>query len=103
MKIGLDLDETITEFPAFFALLAGALIDAGHQVHVITYRSPEPDGDNPATREELDGLGIRYTELHLPDGISDAPQWKARVASAVGLDLMIDDSPEVLAAMPAGV
>ena len=102
MRVGIDLDATITDVPQFFALLSGALVDAGHEVHVITYRSPDMF-PREETLHDLDALGIRYTRLHLPAGSLDAPEWKARVAAELGLDIMIEDSPEVLAAMPEGV
>jgi len=100
MIIGLDLDCTITELPELFSLLTSALVDAGHEVHVITYRPP---GTETQVRATLAELGIRYTWLHLPPAPVSAPEWKAVVAAELGLDLMIEDSPEVLARMPAGV
>ena len=38
MRIGIDLDFTITDFPEFFSVVASALLRTGHEVHVITYR-----------------------------------------------------------------
>ncbi len=100
MIIGIDLDDTISALPELFSLLTSALIDAGHEVHVITYRAP---GTEDWVRTELAELGIRYTGLHLPTGPGPAPEWKARVVAELGVELMIEDSPEVLARMPVGV
>ena len=36
MKIGIDLDETISDGPEFSAILSAALVAAGHEVHVVT-------------------------------------------------------------------
>lgn len=36
MKIGIDLDATITVYPAVFSGLTAALKKAGHEVHIIT-------------------------------------------------------------------
>jgi len=100
MIIGLDLDDTITELPEFFGIVVGALLDSGHEVHVITFREP---GTEEGVRAELAELGIRYTDVHLPTGRCKAPEWKAGVAKELELDLMIDDSPEVLSEMPESV
>src|SRR5262245_5168369 len=100
MIVGVDLDDTISELPEFFSVLTAALVDAGHEVHVITYRQVVPDG---AVRAELAALGLRYTALHLPRTACSPPEWKAGLAAELGIDLMIEDSPEVLARMPMGV
>jgi hypothetical protein len=100
MIIGLDLDNTISDLPEFFSVVAAALVDAGHEVHIITYREP---GTDAGVRSELEQLGMRYTRLHLPRRSCSAPEWKAELAADLGLDLMIEDSPEVLARMPDAV
>ena len=99
MKIGLDLDETISALPEWFALISRALVEAGHEVHVITYR---PVGSEAAVHAELQDHGIGYTALHVPLESVQAPAWKAGLAAELGLDLMVEDSPEVLARMPEG-
>jgi hypothetical protein len=100
MIVGVDLDDTISELPEFFSVLTAALVDAGHEVHVITYRQI---GTDDAVRAELAALGLRYTALHLPRTACSPPEWKAALAAELGIDLMIEDSPEVLARMPSGV
>lgn len=101
MIVGLDLDATISGAPEFFAMLTNALVAGGHEVHVITFRDAS---DRAATVAELEAYGIAWTRLLLPpDEVSDPPSWKAEVARRLGLDAMFEDSPEVLAAMPAGV
>jgi hypothetical protein len=101
MKIGLDLDFTITTVPEFFAVISKALMDVGHEVHVITFRDAS---SREETRRELVEMGINFSGLHLPsDTVSSAPDWKAEVAKDIGLDIMFEDSPENLAAMPDGV
>ncbi len=99
MKIGLDLDNTITDAPWLFSILCAGLIAKGHEVHILTYR----DGDPEETAEELRILGITYTELHLPTVTEDMSKWKGRLAKELRLDVMIDDSPENLAEMPENV
>ena len=99
MIIGLDLDDTISDLPEFFSVLTRALVDAGHEVHVISFRQP---GTEPRVERELADLGIAFTALHIPEDLVQPPSWKADVARELKLDVMIEDSPEVLAAMPAG-
>lgn len=98
MKVGLDLDYTITAAPEFFRVLAKALIESGHEVHIITYRDSLED-----TKRDIQDLDMPYTELHLPVGEVEPHVWKAEMAKKLGLAVMIDDAPEVIAAMPKGV
>lgn len=94
-KVGIDIDFTITEMPEFFALLTASLLKNGSEVHVISYREDEKE-----TIQELKQLNIKYTQLHLPRGDQEMVSWKSNLAAELDLDLMIEDSPEVLAAMP---
>lgn len=95
MKIGLDLDFTITEIPEFFQILSQALILTGHEIHIITYRDNEEK-----VKQELFSFGITYTKIHLPTKAEPVATWKAKVVTELGLDIMIDDAPEVIAALP---
>ena len=45
MRIGIDLDETISAMPEWFSLLTKAVVTSGHEIHVITYREA---GTEPA-------------------------------------------------------
>ena len=102
MNIGLDIDGTISEAPEFFSLLSASLKAAGHKVHIVTYRDPKSIEE---TKQELKSWKIAYDALHLPEegfGMGMA-EWKRDVAKAMNLDLMADDSLEVLAAMPNGI
>ena len=100
MIVGLDLDYTISAFPAWFALVSRALVNDGHEVHVLTHREP---GTAASVQVELAGMKIEYTALHLPTDGESPEVWKPRKAAELGLDMMIEDAPEVLARMPAGV
>ena len=101
MKYGIDIDGTISFLPEFFALLTKALIDNGHEVHIITYRSKSNRFD---TMKDLENWSISYTELHMA-GYSDSPMhlWKASLAEKLNIDVMFDDSIEIIAAMPKKV
>jgi hypothetical protein len=95
MVIGIDIDDTITRAPAFFAAITGALIDAGHRVVIITFRE-----HSQATVDELAGWGIRYSELvcsSLDQCLEHGPNaWKAAMCREQGVDVFFDDDPSVL-------
>lgn len=96
MKIGLDLDGTITDAPEFFSLLTN-LFTPQHEVHIITYR----DDNKEDVAAELKSYGITFTDIHLPPWEEkDAPAWKRKIAKELDLDVMFEDSPEVLDQMP---
>ena len=109
MRLGLDIDGTITADPVFFRERAVAVIKDGGEVHVVSSRSPEARLE---TVTELSELGIRYSTLHLLPHIS-AAQWlcphreldwyqkhmwlKVAYATEYRLDCFVDDDPKVLA------
>lgn len=63
MNIGIDLDDTISEAPEFFAVLSAAFLARGHAVHVVTYREP---GTESSVASELREHGVPFTALQLP-------------------------------------
>ena len=71
MRLGLDIDGTITADPVFFGARAAAVIKNGGEVHVVTSRSAEARVE---TVTELRELGIRYSTLHLLPHINAAQQ-----------------------------
>lgn len=71
MRLGLDIDGTITADPVFFGERASAVIKNGGQVHVVSSRSPEARVE---TVTELRELGISYSTLDLLPHMS-AAQW----------------------------
>jgi UDP:flavonoid glycosyltransferase YjiC (YdhE family) len=58
MKIGLDLHGVIDARPQFFAELSQALVQAGHEVHILT-GPPVTD----ELKDELASYGVVYTHL----------------------------------------
>jgi hypothetical protein len=100
MKIGLDLDDTLANIPEFFKIVCAALFAAGHEIHIFAYRD---ENRRAETEQELSEQKVPFTELHLPAEEDEMAPWKARVAGRLELDLMIDDSPEVLAHTPRKV
>jgi len=99
MKVALDIDDTITRHPAFFAFLSKALLDAGHEVVILTFRE-----DRTSTAADLAGWGVVYTDLitstldaHLEHGVNE---WKGAMCQQHGIDLFFEDSMEVLQHVP---
>lgn len=96
LHIALDIDDTITAAPAFFALLTHALPAA--RVSVLSFRDDEPEA-----RRLLAELGIRYDDLVLIcdpmrgncDGLP-WEEWKAGAIAALGADVVFEDMPEVV-------
>jgi predicted ATP-dependent endonuclease of OLD family len=99
MNIGIDLDGTITEMPQLFAVLTNALIATGNKVHIITYR----DDTKEEIAKELEDFGVSFTEIWLPNKDVNPVAWKRELAKVLDLDMMFEDSPEVLDGMPEKV
>lgn len=89
--LAIDLDGCVDEAPAFFGTLTHAWPG---EVIVITYRD-----DRSKAEADLAQHGIRYTNLVLVANF-DA---KAEVIRELGVDVYIDDQPEMLKNVPAGV
>ncbi|MBL8990935.1 MAG: HAD family hydrolase [Phycisphaerae bacterium] len=94
MVIGLDLDDTITRHPAFFACIASALRAAGHRVLVVTHR----EDPNDALRT-LNDLGVAHDAVICPrpgDRARHGLAWKAAVCREQGVSVMFEDCPETV-------
>jgi hypothetical protein len=102
MNIGLDVDGCISEAPEFFAVLSHAFRAAGHRVYVISFRDQCGQKD---TEAELSMWGISHDGLFLAprNETQSMWKWKAEIAERLKIDVMIDDSPNVLNAMPLPV
>ncbi len=82
MKFAFDIDETITEAPEEFAAIINALMDAGHEVHIITFRT---ELHKEQTEKELRDYGIlKYTQLHITGD-------KDKICMEHDIDMAIDD------------
>jgi len=89
--LGLDLDGTITEAPKFFSAWTHSWPG---RVVIITYRN-----DREKTIADLEHLMIRYDDLVLVDRMDG----KAAVIAEYGVSMYVDDQPEMLKNVPAGV
>ena len=83
-SLGIDLDGTIDESPAFFAALTHSWPG---RVTVVTFRD-----DRAKAAADLAGHGVRYDELVLVERFDAKPQ----VIAEKGIDVYFDDQDEML-------
>ncbi len=95
MKIGLDLDNTITSNPTsveFFRILTKALI-GDNNICIITDRDP---AKREETEEELAVLGIRFNKLVITEN-------KAQYILKNGIDVFFEDTDEYILELPENI
>jgi hypothetical protein len=107
LRLGLDIDDTITADPAGFARIAERVLAGSGEVHVVTSRSAQ---GRKETIAELADYGLRYDKLYFLPPMSMAnlvcplPQldwyskflWcKLDYAQARGLECFVDDDDRV--------
>lgn len=85
MKIGIDIDGTITAHPAFFSKLSLLWDD---DVYAVTFRPPNKQRD----LEELQKLGVCVTDILYANQIQD----KAVLCEKYGIEVLFDDIPDFL-------
>ncbi|MHC4625195.1 MAG: hypothetical protein ACYS4W_14975 [Planctomycetota bacterium] len=93
LKIGVDLDGTISEYPEFFRVLTGAMAEAGCRIYVITDRMP---GSEANVARELSDHGITYHTIKIT---SD----KAGFIEDEGIRVLFDDMDRYFRNLPADV
>lgn len=81
LKIGVDLDGTVSEYPVFFKLFTKAMARSGCKIYIITDRVP---GTERQVQGELEGYGITYDVLKITGG-------KAEYILDEGIDVLFDD------------
>lgn len=91
MILGLDLDGTIDENPAFFQVLSRSWPGP---VHIVTFRLDKNHAIEYAT-----SLGVRFDDLHLASGHED----KGRIIAELGIEVFIDDSDDAIIGIPETV
>jgi len=64
IKLGLDIDDTITACQGLFSLMTDAVKQKGGQVHIVSSRTDDPKV-RQITQDELFSLNICYDELYL--------------------------------------
>jgi len=93
LKIGVDLDGTISEYPGFFSLFTRVMAEAGCRIYVITDRLLGTEAD---VVSELGKHGITY---HVIKITSD----KAKYILDEGVDVLFDDQDEYFLELPEEV
>ena len=104
MKFGLDVHGVIDTNPAFFAIYTKALVDAGHELHILT--GPKRSVVEPYLKEHgivfthffsivesADPFKVRWEDKDNP--WLDTEQWnraKAKYCIENEIDLHVDDS-----------
>jgi len=95
MVVAFDIDDTISRHPQFFSFLTRALIAAGHEVLIITFRQERLD-----TESDLLDWGIAWTRLItstleacMAEGVDE---WKASECRKAGVDVFFEDDLDVL-------
>lgn len=110
IKLGLDIDNTITEHPEFFSLLSGSVRDNGGKVFIVSSRTDDVEVME-GTRGDLRELGINYDEVYLLPNMRTAlrscphPElndsqkynWqKVAYCLEKGIDVFFDDDDQVI-------
>jgi uncharacterized HAD superfamily protein len=93
MKIAVDLDGTISEYPQFFKLFTKAMSQAGCKIYVVTDRPP---GTEQVVSEQLGSYGITYDFIKITGR-------KDKFILKEGITVLFDDVDEYFVDLPAEV
>jgi hypothetical protein len=93
LKIGLDLDGTISEYPKFFSLFTKVMAEAGCKIYVITDRVP---GTEAQVTRELQRHGITH---HVIKITAD----KASYILDEAITVLYDDKDDYFVGLPEEV
>lgn len=93
IKVGVDLDGTISEYPWFFKLFTRVMAQAGCKIYVITDRVPGTEAEVDA---ELEKYGITYHVLEITSA-------KARYILDEGISVLFDDVDDYFLELPEEV
>ncbi len=93
MKIAVDLDGTISEFPEYFKLFTKAMSQAGCKIYVIT---DKPPGTEALVAEQLQGYGITYDVIKITS-------WKSQYILKEGITVLFDDIDRYFLDLPPEV
>jgi len=97
MIVGIDVDGVCDYVPAIIRSICD---DRTHTIHIITYRD---ECDREETEKMLYNLKIDFDHLHMPEDGVMMEDWKREVVINNNVELMIEDTPEILAALPSNV
>jgi chromosomal replication initiation ATPase DnaA len=93
IKIAVDLDGTISEYPEFFKLFTKAMSQAGCQIYILTDRPP---GTENEVADQLRGYGITYQTIKITGH-------KSHYILKQGISVLFDDVDHYFLDLPAEV
>jgi len=93
MKIAIDLDGTISEYPQFFKLFTKVMSQAGCKIYILTDR---PLGTELLVSEQLQGYGITYHVIEITSK-------KRQYILKEGIMVLFDDVDDYFVDLPAEV
>ena len=98
LRVGIDIDGTITRAPEHFKRLIEALLDSGNEVHIVTGRDASRRSE---TVMLLYSLGVRCTSLMMKpvDWPHTIPDFKVEATKDLNLHMLIDDEEETCRAV----
>jgi len=93
MKIAVDLDGTISEYPEFFELFTKAMSQAGCKIYILTDRPP---GTEEQVSDQLQSYGITYDVVKITSQ-------KSEYILKEGITVLFDDVDQYFVDLPAEV
>jgi hypothetical protein len=93
MKIAVDLDGTISEYPEFFRLFCKVMREAGCRIYIVTDR---PEGTEDVVAEQLEEYGVTYDVIKITGE-------KSRYILEEGIEVLFDDVDEYFRDLPGEV
>ncbi len=97
MHICLDVDDTITYAPGFFASLCDRF--SGARITIVTFRT-----DLTQTKDYLNSVGVRFDQIvvstdeqHGKSQSESLYEWKANFVNRLRPDIFFEDMPKVVA------
>jgi len=94
LRIGIDLDDTITNSPRFFSLMTNAMKGVA-DIHIITNRE-QTEASRKNTEADLRELGIAYHHLAITGD-------KIQYIEQHAIQIYFDDMDENIVGLPASV
>lgn len=93
MKIGIDLDGTITAYPKIFELFTESWKSFGHEIHIVTDRK---EGTEDQVQKLLEECRISYGHIKITGN-------KAAYIMQEGIEVLFEDTDEYFLGMPESV
>jgi uncharacterized HAD superfamily protein len=93
IKIAVDLDGTISEYPEFFKLFTRAMSQAGCEIHIVTDRPPRAED---IVTEQLRSYGITYDVIKITGQ-------KDKYILEEGITVLFDDVDHYFLDLPSEV